>query len=93
MRIPIAVLLISAGTVVADFVVARAETRDVPVVRVRVYDYAGLVPETLTEAQRIAAAFYTAIDIAIDWAPTMGPRAPKRSDVETIGCKTSPSTY
>ena len=82
MRIPIAVLLISAGIVVVDGVVARGESRDEPVVRVRVYDYAGVVPETLTEAQSIAANFYTAIDIAIDWAPTMGPRARKRPDVE-----------
>ena len=82
MRIPIAVLLIGAGIVVVDGVVARGESRDVPVVRVRVYDYAGVVPETLTEAQSIAANFYTAIDIAIDWAPTMGPRARKRPDVE-----------
>jgi hypothetical protein len=82
MRIPIAVLLIGAGITVVDGVVARAESRDAPVVRVRVYDYAGIAPETLTEAQSVAASFYTAIDIAIDWAPTMGPRAPKRSDVE-----------
>jgi hypothetical protein len=82
MRIPIAVLVISAGIVVVDGVVARAESRDVPAVRVRVYDYAGIVPETLTEAQSVAATFYTAIDVAIDWAPTMGPRARKRSDVE-----------
>jgi hypothetical protein len=83
MRIPIAALLISAGIVVVDGVVARAESRDVPAVRVRVYDYAGIVPETLTEAQSVAASFYTAIDVAIDWAPTMGPRARKHSDVET----------
>jgi hypothetical protein len=82
MRIPIAVLLFSAGIVVVDGVVARAESRDVPVVRVRLYDYAGVAPETLTEAQSVAAAFYTAIDVAIEWAPTMGPRARKRDDVE-----------
>ena len=82
MRIPIAVLLIGAGIVVVDGVVARGESRDVPVVRVRVYDYAGVVPETLTEAQSVAASFYSAIDVTIDWAPTMGPRAPKRRDVE-----------
>ena len=82
MRIPIAVLVISAGIVVVDGVVARAESRDVPAVRVRVYDYAGVVEDTLTEAQSVAATFYTAIDVAIDWAPTMGPRARKRSDVE-----------
>jgi len=82
MRIPIAVLLISAGIVVVDGVVARGESRDVPVVRVRLYDYAGVVPETLTEAQSVAATFYSAIDVAIEWAPTMGPKAPKRHDVE-----------
>ena len=82
MRIPIAVLLISAGIAVVDDVVARAESRDVPTVRVRVYDYAGIVPETLTEAQSVAASFYSAIDIAIDWAPTMGPRARKSRDVD-----------
>src|SRR6478752_8395547 len=70
MRIPIAVLLIGAGIVV-DGVFARGESRDVPVVRVRVYDYAGVVPETLTEAQSVAATFYSAIDVTIDWAPTM----------------------
>src|SRR4029453_12124220 len=82
MRIPIAVLLIGAGIVVVDGAVARAESRDVPVARVRVYDYAGIVPETLTEAQSGAASFYTAIDVAIDWAPTLGPRARKSGDVD-----------
>jgi hypothetical protein len=82
MRIPIAVLLIGAGIVVVDGAVARAESRDVPVVRVRVYDYAGIVPETLTEAQSGAARFYTAIDIGIDWAPTLGPRARNNRDVD-----------
>ena len=62
MRIPIAVLLIGAGIVVVDGAVARAESRDVPVARVRVYDYAGIVPETLTEAQSGAASFYTVAD-------------------------------
>jgi hypothetical protein len=76
MRIPILVLLISAGIIVVDGG-ARAESRDELEVRVRIYDYAGIAPDTLTEAQRYAATFYTPIGVAIDWAPTIGPRARK----------------
>jgi hypothetical protein len=81
MRISIGVFLLSAGLLVVDNA-SRAEARDVPSIRVRIYDYANVVPDTITEAQHLAANFYTAIDVAIDWAPTFGPRGRRDGDQE-----------
>ena len=82
MKISIVVLLLSTALVVDG--ASRAEAGDA--IRVRAYDYAGIAPDILTEAQRLAAGFYTAIDVAIDWAPTFGPRGRKdvggRKDVD-----------
>jgi hypothetical protein len=64
----------SAAVVVGS---AGAEARDEAVIRVRVYDYVGLAPGTLTDAQRLAASFYTPTGLAIDWAPTFGPHGRK----------------
>jgi hypothetical protein len=74
MRISLVVFLLSAGFVITS---ARAEARDEAVIRVRIYDYVGLAPETLTDAQRLAANFYTPTGLAIDWAPTFRPHGRK----------------
>jgi hypothetical protein len=79
MRIAILVFLMSAGIFAADDF-AQTETHDGPVIRVRIYDYANITGDTLVEAQRIAAGFYTAIGVAIDWAKTFHPRARKDRD-------------
>jgi len=81
MRISIGVLLLSAGLFVVDGA-SRADAGDVPTIRVRVYDYAGIVTDTLSEAQHLAANYYTAIDVGIDWAPTFGPHGRKEGDKE-----------
>ena len=79
MRIALLVFLMSAGIVVADGL-AQAETRDGPVIRVRIYDYAKTPNDTVPDAQRLAANFYTAIGVTIDWAPTFGPHARKNKN-------------
>ena len=74
MRISLVVFLMSAGIVISS---ARAVARDEAVIRVRIYDYVGLAPDTLTDAQRLAANFYVPIGLAIDWAPTFRPHGRK----------------
>jgi hypothetical protein len=81
MKILIVVVLLSTGLLVVDGA-SRAEAGDAPPIRVRIYDYAGIAPDMLTEAQRLAARFYTAIEVAIDWAPTFNPRGRKETDQE-----------
>jgi hypothetical protein len=71
-----AACLLSAGLLVVD-ATTRADATDVPAIRVRIYDYAGIVPNTLSGAQRLAASYYAAIDVAIEWAPTFGPHGRK----------------
>jgi hypothetical protein len=72
MRISLVVILMSAAVVMSS---GRAEARDEAVIRVRIYDYVGLAPETLTETQRLAANFYVPTGLAIDWAPTFRPHS------------------
>jgi hypothetical protein len=79
MKTSIVVVLLSTALLVVDGA-SRAEADDT--IRVRAYDYAGIAPDILTEAQRLAAGFYAAIDVAIDWAPTFGPRGRKNGDRE-----------
>jgi hypothetical protein len=79
MRIAIAVFVLSAGIVAADRF-ARAEAPAGPIVRVRLYDYVNLAPDTVSEAQRTAAGYYSAIGVAIDWAPTERPRARRKNE-------------
>ena len=74
MRISLVVILMSAAVVVSS---ARAEARDEAVIRVRVYDYVGLSPDTLSETQRLAGNFYIPVGLAIDWAPTFRPHGRK----------------
>jgi hypothetical protein len=74
MRKSLVVFLMSAGIIFSS---GRTEARDETLIRVRIYDYAGLAPNTLAEAQRLAANFYIPIGLAIDWAPTFGPHGPK----------------
>jgi hypothetical protein len=74
MRMSLVVFLMSAAIVVGG---ARTDARDEAVIRVRIYDYVGLAPDTLAEAQRVAANFYTPIGVAIDWAPTFRPHGRK----------------
>jgi hypothetical protein len=80
MRITLVAVLMSAGVVVSS---TRAVARDEAVIRVRIYDYAGLAPETVTDAQRIAANFYVPIGLAIDWAPTFRPHGRKDRENES----------
>ncbi len=58
-----------AGLCVVD-AATRTDAAATSPIRVRIYDYAGIVPNTLGEAQRLAASYYAAIDVAIEWAPT-----------------------
>ncbi len=67
MKITIVGFLISVGFIIN---VPRAQAGDEPVIRVRLYDYAGLTPEAIVDAQRSAARFYTQIGVTVDWAPT-----------------------
>ena len=82
MKISIGVLLLSCGLLLADGISSQADAGDTPPIRVRVYDYAGVAPELLSEAQRQASRFYTAIEVAIDWAPTFNPRGRKETAQE-----------
>ena len=74
MRITIAIALMSVGVVVCA---GRVEAGDEAVIRVRLYDYAGVSPETVADAQRLAANFYTPVGVTIDWAATFRPHGPK----------------
>jgi hypothetical protein len=74
MRTTIVAFLLSVGFVVS---VSPVEARDEAVITVRLYDYAGVAPETLADAQRLAANFYTPIGVTIDWAPTFRPHERK----------------
>src|SRR5262245_8963679 len=76
MRISWVACLLSAGLLVAD-ATTRADAADASPIRVRIYDYAGIVPNTLSGAQRLAASYYAAIDVGIEWAPTFGPNGRK----------------
>jgi hypothetical protein len=67
MKITIVVFLMSVGFIIN---VPRVQAGDEAVIRVRLYDYAGLTPEALADAQRSAARFYEQIGVTIDWAPT-----------------------
>ena len=80
MRIALVVFLMSAGFVMGS---ARAEARDEAVIKVRIYDYVGLAQDTLTDAQGLAANFYTPIGLAIDWAPTFRPHGRKDRNHES----------
>ncbi|HKE97166.1 MAG TPA: hypothetical protein VKB34_22845, partial [Povalibacter sp.] len=75
MRSSIFIFLISTWVVVSG--AAPAEARDEAVIRVRLYDYIGLPPEVLTDAQNLAAKFYSPIGLSIDWAPTFRPHGRK----------------
>jgi hypothetical protein len=79
MRILLVVFLMSAAVVVSS---RRAEARDEAVIRVRIYDYVGLTPDTLAETQRLTAKFYVPIGLAIDWAPTFTPHGRKNGNHE-----------
>ena len=67
--VPVVLLLMSAG--IAGAAPAGYDARERPSISVRIYDYVDMKPDTLSEAQRIAASFYTAIDITIEWEPTL----------------------
>jgi hypothetical protein len=67
MKITIVLFLISVASIIN---VPRADAGDEAVIRVRLYDYVGLTPESIADAQRSAARFYTQIGVKIDWAPT-----------------------
>ena len=82
MRISLVAFLMSAAVVVNS---GRAEARDEAVIRVRIYDYVGLAPDTLTETQRLVANFYVPIELAIDWAPTFRPHESEPRIRETAG--------
>lgn len=79
MKITIAVFLMSIALVVSA---PRAEAGDEAVIRVRLYNYAGLTPEAITDTQRSAARFYSQIGVTIDWAPTYGSRGRKGRERE-----------
>ena len=74
MRTAIVVCLMSAGFAIS---VPRVEARDESVISVRLYDYAGVSDETLADAQRLTANFYTPIGVTIDWASTYRPHRRK----------------
>jgi hypothetical protein len=81
MRNAVVVFLMCAGILVAEGL-GTVEASDGPLIRVRIYDYANVALDTLPEAQRIAARFYAAIGVVVDWAPTFRPRARKGSEGE-----------
>ena len=74
MRITFVLFLLSVGFVIGA---SRVEAGDTAVIRVRLYDYAGVAPETLADAQRLAGNFYVPIGVTIDWAPTYRPHGRK----------------
>ena len=74
MRIAIVVLLMSAALVSTE---KRADAGDEAIIRVRLYDYADISPATINDAQRLAAKFYSEIELTVDWAPTFRPHGRK----------------
>src|SRR5262245_14713320 len=76
MRISWLACFVSAWLLVVD-AATRADAAEISTIRVRIYDYAGIVPNTLNGAQRLAASYYAAIDVGIEWAPTFGPNGRK----------------
>lgn len=76
MRTQSLVVLIGASILVAPSG-PRAESRNMPSIRVRIYDYADVARDTLMQAQQLAASFYSRIDVAIDWADTFSLRGRK----------------
>jgi hypothetical protein len=79
MKISCVACLLSAALLVVDGT-TRADAGDRSAIRLRVYDYAGIAPAALTEAQRLAASYYAAIEVGIEWAPTFGPDGRKDGD-------------
>jgi hypothetical protein len=74
MKAVIVVCLMSAGFAING---PRVEARNESVITVRLYDYAGISDETLADAQRLTANFYTPIGVTIDWASTYRPHGRK----------------
>jgi hypothetical protein len=67
--VSVLLLLISAGIAGAD--PPSHEAREGPSITVRLYDYVEIKPDTLSEAQRVAAGFYGAIGVTVEWEPTL----------------------
>src|SRR5262245_51880128 len=72
MRTAIVVCLMSAAFTVSA---PRVEAGDEAVIRVRLYDYAGISDKTVADTQRRIANFYTPIGVTIDWASTFRPHS------------------
>ena len=70
MRTAIVVCLMSAAFTVSA---PRVEAGDEAMIRVRLYDYAGISDKTLADTQRLIANFYTPMGVTIDWASTFRP--------------------
>jgi hypothetical protein len=79
MRISLVVVLLSVGLAISS---TRAEARDEAVIRVRIYDYVGIAPDMLADAQRLAANFYRPTGLVIDWAPAFRPHGRKDGNHE-----------
>jgi len=72
MRTAIVVCLMSAAFTVSA---PRVEAGDEAMIRVRLYDYAGISDKTVADTQRRIANFYTPIGVTIDWASTFRPHS------------------